>query len=140
MSGRLKGKVAIVTGAGRGIGEGVARRFAREGAAVVAAQRTYSEVERVVDTIVQEGGSAIPIETDVRDEQRVRNLIDTTLENYGRLDVLCNNAGVGLLRTVVESTMEEYDYVMEPNLRGVFLCMKFGETQPTAHQRALCSC
>jgi meso-butanediol dehydrogenase/(S,S)-butanediol dehydrogenase/diacetyl reductase len=126
MSGRLKGKVAIVTGAGRGIGEGVARRFAREGAAVVAAQRTYSEVERVVDTIVQEGGSAIPIETDVRDEQRVRNLIDTTLENYGRLDVLCNNAGVGLLRTVVESTMEEYDYVMEPNLRGVFLCMKFG--------------
>jgi meso-butanediol dehydrogenase / (S,S)-butanediol dehydrogenase / diacetyl reductase len=119
MSGRLKGKVAIVTGAGRGIGEGVARRFAREGAAVVAAQRTYSEVERVVDTIVQEGGSAIPIETDVRDEQRVRNLIDTTLENYGRLDVLCNNAGVGLLRTVVESTMEEYDYVLEQGTGSV---------------------
>jgi NAD(P)-dependent dehydrogenase (short-subunit alcohol dehydrogenase family) len=126
MSGRLEGKVAVVTGAGRGIGEGIARRFAREGVTVVAAQRTRSDGEQVVSAIQRNGGRAVSLETDVSSEQSVRQMFETTLEMFGRVDTLCNNAGVGLLRSVVESTMEEYDYVMDPNVRGVFLCMKYG--------------
>jgi NAD(P)-dependent dehydrogenase (short-subunit alcohol dehydrogenase family) len=126
VGGRLEGKVAIVTGAGRGIGEGIALRFAREGAAVVLAQRTASDGERVASAIEQAGGRALPVETDVRDEESVKALVKATLTEYGSLDVLCNNAGVGLLRSVVDSTMAEYDYVMDPNVRGVFICMKYG--------------
>ncbi|MCY4087532.1 MAG: SDR family NAD(P)-dependent oxidoreductase [Actinomycetia bacterium] len=126
MSHRLAEKVAIVTGAGRGIGEGIAWRFAREGAAVVAAQRSEVEGNRVVGSIVAEGGRATAVQTDVRDAASVERLVETTLETYGRLDCVCSNAGVGLLRSVVDSTVEEYDYVMAPNLRGVFLCMKYG--------------
>ena len=126
MSHRLAEKVAIVTGAGRGIGEGIAWRFAREGAAVVAAQRSEVEGNRVVGSIVAEGGRATAVQTDVRDAASVERLVETTLETYGRLDCVCSNAGVGLLRSVVDSTVEEYDYVMDPNLRGVFLCMKYG--------------
>ena len=120
MSHRLAEKVAIVTGAGRGIGEGIARRFAREGAAVVAAQRSEVEGNRVVASIVAEGGRATAVQTDVRDAASVERLVETTLETYGRLDCVCNNAGVGLLRSVVDSTVEEYDYVMDPNLRACF--------------------
>jgi NAD(P)-dependent dehydrogenase (short-subunit alcohol dehydrogenase family) len=126
MSSHLEGRVAVVTGAGRGIGEGIARRFAREGATVVAAQRTRSDGEQVVAAIERDGGRAVSIETDVSSEQSVQKMFETTLEAFGRLDALCNNAGVGLLRSVVESTMEEYDFVMDPNVRGVFLCMKYG--------------
>jgi NAD(P)-dependent dehydrogenase (short-subunit alcohol dehydrogenase family) len=122
----LEGKVAIVTGAGRGIGEAIARRFALDGAVVVAAQRSAAENEELADAIRREGGRATAVETDVREPQSVAALVARTLELHGRLDVLVNNAGVGLLRSVVDSTMEEYDYVMEPNVRGVFLCMKYG--------------
>jgi NAD(P)-dependent dehydrogenase (short-subunit alcohol dehydrogenase family) len=126
MSGRLEAKVAIVTGAGRGIGEGIALRFAREGAAVVAAQRTAADGDRVIAKIAAEGGQATAVQTDVRESASVRQLIETTLERYGRLDVICNNAGVGLIRNVVDTTMDEFDSVMDPNVRGVFLCMKYG--------------
>src|SRR5262249_51997693 len=63
---------------------------------------------------------------DVRDPDSVASLVDRTFELYGRLDILCNNAGVGLLKSIVDTTMEEYDFVMDPNVRGVFLCMKYG--------------
>ncbi|PWU24365.1 MAG: short-chain dehydrogenase [Candidatus Rokuibacteriota bacterium] len=76
--------------------------------------------------MTREGGEAIAVPTDVCDPESVARLIHVTLETFGRLDVLVNNAGVGIRRTVTESTMEEYDIVMEPNVRGVFLCMKYG--------------
>ena len=125
MSGRLEGQVAIVTGAGRGIGEGIAKRFAREGAAVVAAQRTPEEGDRVVEEIVADGGRAISVRTDVGDPESVEALVKKTLEAYGSLDAIVNNAGVGLIRSVVDTSMDEYDTLMDINLRGVFLCMKY---------------
>jgi NAD(P)-dependent dehydrogenase (short-subunit alcohol dehydrogenase family) len=131
----LQGKTAIVTGAGRGIGEAIVRRFVQEGARVVAAQRSSEEVQAVVATLTRNGGEAIAIPTDVRDEQSVERLVRHTLATFGRLDVLVNNAGVGIRRTVTESTMEEYDVVMEPNVRGVFLCMKYG-IPPMVEQRS----
>ena len=131
----LDGRVAIVTGAGRGIGESIVHRFAREGASVVAAQRSQEDGEAVVAAVTQSGGDAISIPTDVRDEASVERLVSSTIETFGRLDILVNNAGVGIRRTVTESTMDEWDEVMEPNVRGVFLCMKYG-IQPMVEQRS----
>jgi NAD(P)-dependent dehydrogenase (short-subunit alcohol dehydrogenase family) len=122
----LDGRVAIVTGAGRGIGEAITLRFAREGARVVAAQRSVDDGEAVVAAVARNGGEAIAIPTDVRDAESVEQLIHVTLARFNRLDILVNNAGVGIRRTVTESSMEEYDTVMDPNVRGVFLCMKYG--------------
>ena len=122
--GPLAGRVAIVTGAGRGIGEAIAHRLAADGAAVVAAQRTAGEGEGVADAINAAGGDALAVPTDVGDSASVKALVAATLDRYGRLDVLCNNAGVGLIRSVAETSDEEYDYVMDANLRGVFVCMR----------------
>lgn len=133
-TGVLNGKVAIVTGAGRGIGEAIALRFAREGAYVVAAQRSAADGKAIVEAIARDTGRAMTIETDVRDEESVQNLVSRTLEEFGRVDVLVNNAGVGIRRTVTESTLEEYDRVMDPNVRGVFLCMKYA-IPPMIEQR-----
>ncbi len=121
---RLAERVAIVTGAGQGIGEAIARRFAEEGAVVVAAHRSEDKGEGLVETIRAGGAEALYVRTDVTREADVRRLVSATVERFGRLDILCNNAGVGLLRSVVNSTEEEYDYVMDVNVRGVFLCCK----------------
>ena len=131
----LDGRVAIVTGAGRGIGEAVVHRFAREGASVVAAQRSVEDGEAVVAAVTRGGGHAISFPTDVRDEASVERLVRRTMDAFGRLDILVNNAGVGIRRTVTESTMDEWDEVMEPNVRGVFLCMKYG-IRPMVEQRS----
>jgi NAD(P)-dependent dehydrogenase (short-subunit alcohol dehydrogenase family) len=121
---RLRGKVAIVTGAGQGIGEAIAESFAAEGAVVVAANRTEEKGRRVVEAITEVGGHAAFVRTDVTRAAEVERLVAETLERFGRLDILCNNAGVGLLRSVIESSEEEYDYVMDTNVRGMFLCCK----------------
>lgn len=126
MAGRLEGRVAIVTGAGRGIGEGIARRFAREGAAVVATQRTADEGERLAAEIRDEGGSATFVQADVTRSDDVQGLVRAAVQEYGRLDIVCANAGVGLRRTVEDTSMDEYDRVMDANVRGVFLCMQHG--------------
>jgi NAD(P)-dependent dehydrogenase (short-subunit alcohol dehydrogenase family) len=124
MSGRLEGRVAIVTGAGRGIGEGIARRFAREGAAVVVTQRTADEGEGVAAAIRDEGGEATFVPADVARSDDVRAVVAAAVEAYGRLDVVCANAGVGLRETVENTSMDEYDRVMDANVRGVFLCLQ----------------
>jgi NAD(P)-dependent dehydrogenase (short-subunit alcohol dehydrogenase family) len=121
---RLAGKVAIVTGAGQGIGEAIAHRLSEEGAAIIAAHRSAERGGQLVDALHQAGGEAVFIRTDVTREEDLVKLAEHALERYGRIDVLCNNAGVGLLRTVVESTQAEYDYIMDVNVRGVFLACK----------------
>ncbi len=125
---RLKDKVAIVTGAGAGIGRGIAERFGKEGAAVVIAEIDRASGECVAKTISAAGGEALFLRTDVSDEQQVQALVRAALERYGRIDVLCNNAAI-LLHSeeapVHELSTATWDRTMATNLRGYFLCSKY---------------
>jgi len=116
----LKNKVAIVTGAGRGIGKAIARAYAHEGASVVCTARSTAEIEAVADEI---GGKAITC--DVGDPVQIQNLIDTIIAEYGRIDILINNAGAVARLPTHELAIEDWDNVININLRGVFICCKF---------------
>ncbi len=124
-SGSLEGKVAIVTGAGRGIGRAIVERFAVEGAAVVASQRSVEEGRALCERLAGGGAAVQFVPADVRDEDSVAALVEATVRRFGRIDVLCNNAGVGLLRSVVETSREQYDDVLDTNLRSIFLCSRY---------------
>ena len=121
-AGRLAGKVAIVTGGARGIGRAITIRLDGEGASVVASQRAVQEGEELVGSL---GERATFVACDVRDEADAARLVDTTLERYGRIDVLCNNAGVGLLKSVEETERAAYDNVLDTNLWGIFTLSRF---------------
>jgi NAD(P)-dependent dehydrogenase (short-subunit alcohol dehydrogenase family) len=121
---RLDGKVALVTGAGRGIGRAVAERLASEGAAVVASQRSVAEGEELVRSLAARGLELEFVAADVRDERDCGRLVARSLDRFGRLDVLCNNAGVGLLKSVTETEREDYDRVLDTNLWGIFTCSR----------------
>ncbi len=116
---QLDQKVAVVTGAGRGIGKAIAVAFAREGARVVCSARSLEEINDVADQV---GGRAI--QCDVGREDEIRGLIDQTLEELGRIDILVNNAGAVARQPVHELPIEDWDNVINVNLRGVFLCTK----------------
>jgi len=120
---RLEGKVAIVTGGGRGIGRGIAKVFAKEGAKVVIASRTVEQLDRTLKEIESMGGIASSIVTDVSQSSDVKKMIDFTVEKYGKLDVLVNNAGIGWFGYAIEDEkMEEgYDRLMATNLKGLFM-------------------
>lgn len=119
---RLKDKVTIITGAGRGIGQSMARMFAGEGARVVVADLVLENATRTAETIRETGGQAQPFEVDVADPSRVQSMIDETLRRWERLDVLVNNAGIGLNRPFLETTLEEWERQIRVNLTGQFLC------------------
>jgi NAD(P)-dependent dehydrogenase (short-subunit alcohol dehydrogenase family) len=126
MPGRLKGKVAIITGAGSGIGEATAVIFAREGAKVSLSDRDQAKIKTVTNRILSEGGEAVAIPTDVRYATQIHNLVKETVDHFGKLDILFNNAGVRASRsTVIDLTEEEYEYTMSVDLRGVWLCCKY---------------
>jgi NAD(P)-dependent dehydrogenase (short-subunit alcohol dehydrogenase family) len=122
--GTLENKVAIVTGAGRGIGRAIVERLVAEGAAVTASQRSAAEGRELCDRLAASGASIEFVEADVRDDGAVARLIERTVERFGRIDILCNNAGVGLLRSVVDTSNEQYDEVFDTNLRSIFLCSR----------------
>ncbi len=119
---RLSGKVAIITGAGNGIGRTIAGVFAVEGAHVVIADIDECGARDAAAKISASGGQAHPLTTDITDPAQVQALVDETIELYGRLDVLVNNAGVGLNRPFLTTTLEEWELQLRVNLTGTFLC------------------
>lgn len=124
--GLLDGKVAIVTGAGRGIGAAAARRFAEAGATVVLAARTAADIQTVANDIDRSGGKALAVATDVTDERQVEELVKQTVATFGRLDVAFNNAGAGHMpRPLADIPLEDFDQSIKVNLVGVFLAMKY---------------
>jgi 3-oxoacyl-[acyl-carrier protein] reductase len=116
----LDNKVAVVTGAGRGIGRAIALRLAGEGAAVAACGRTAANVEAVAAAIKQQGGKAKPYTVDVADAQQVNEACDKILVDFGRVDVLVNNAGVTHDNLLLRMNESEWDAVLDTNLKGAF--------------------
>jgi 3-oxoacyl-[acyl-carrier protein] reductase len=122
MSKKLEGKTAFVTGASRGIGAAIAKRLAADGARVaITYSRGADAAAAVVKTIKDAGGQAIAVQADATDAAAVQSAIDKTVASFGKLDVLVNNAGTAIPKEFEESTLEEFDRVIDLNLRGVFV-------------------
>jgi len=122
---RLEGKVALITGGTSGIGSATAVRFAGEGAAVAITGRNSERGEQVVNEIVANGGEAVFIRSDVRSAEDCRQAVDQTLEHFGKIDVLFNNAGVFHPKSVPDCTEEEWDETIDSSLKGAFLMSKY---------------
>lgn len=119
---KLKEKVAIVTGAKRGIDHAIAARFLSEGARVVVADVLDATEE--VEEFRKRGADAVYVKADVSSEADVAALAERTLQAYGRIDVLVNNAGIEFAKTIVDTSVAEWDQLMAVNLKGVFLCSR----------------
>jgi len=122
----LKGKIALVTGGGSGIGRASSLMFAREGAKVVVADVVVDGGEETIGMIKKAGGEAIFVKVDVSKAAEVEAMVNKAVEAYGRLDCTFNNAGIeGAMASTVEYTEEDWDRVININLKGVWLCMKY---------------
>jgi len=126
---RLKNKIAIVTGGSSGIGRASSMLFAKEGAKVVVADINDKTGEDVVKTINMNSGEATYVHCDVTKEDQAKNLITKTVEKYGRLDVLYNNAGIGMVKLLPEMTEQEWDRIFNINVKGAFFCSKYAIPQ-----------
>jgi NAD(P)-dependent dehydrogenase (short-subunit alcohol dehydrogenase family) len=123
---RFAGKVAFVTGGGTGIGRAAALAFAREGASVVAADLSKERNQETASVIEEIGGRAVAVTCDVSQADEVKAALDQAVEAFGRLDFAFNNAGVEQpITATADLTEEEWDRIVDVNLRGVFLCMKY---------------
>jgi len=122
---KLQGRVAIITGATSGIGRATAILFADEGAKVVAVGRRRQKGEELVDLITKKGGEVLYVAADVSKAADCKRVVNTTVENYGRLDILFNNAGVIHIGKITDTSEEDYDRVMDINVKGVYLASKY---------------
>ncbi|MBN36353.1 MAG: hypothetical protein CMM46_16560 [Rhodospirillaceae bacterium] len=124
MTGRLQGKTAIVTGGGRGIGAGIARVFAAEGANVLIATRTVNRAKAVVHDIEKAGGTASAMATDVSDAKAVKAMIAEARKRLGNIDIVAHNAGIFPSSDIVKMKETEWDRVLDTNLKSLFLISK----------------
>jgi NAD(P)-dependent dehydrogenase (short-subunit alcohol dehydrogenase family) len=125
MTGRLDGKVVIITGAASGIGLASAQIFAEEGARLVLGDIDADRLHSAVEQIAAAGGQAVGRQTDVSDPEEVAALVDTAIERFGQLNVMFSNAGISARQSIVEMEPETFDRVIDINLRGAFLCAKY---------------
>ncbi len=126
---RLKDKVALITGAGSGIGRAAAIRFAQEGARVVVADWNPTGGAEAVATIQVQGGQAVYVEADVSREEDVRRMVETAVNTYGALHILFNNAGIQVFGTVADTSEAAWHKVLDVNLKGVYLGCKYAIPQ-----------
>jgi NADP-dependent 3-hydroxy acid dehydrogenase YdfG len=121
MAPRLQDKVAVVTGASAGIGRACARALLGEGARLVLTARRQERLEPLVDEAKRRGAGAVFVVGDAREEETARRTVERAMAEYGRIDILVNNAGVGNYKDLVETSAEEYDEMMDANVRSTFL-------------------
>jgi NAD(P)-dependent dehydrogenase (short-subunit alcohol dehydrogenase family) len=125
MAGRLQNKVALITGAGRGIGLAVARKFAMEGAAVVIAEIDPDTGRAAAEELITDGFRALAVPTDITQEAQVENAVQQAIEQFGGLDILVNNAGKNFYYDATRMTEAEWDAAMNIDLKGAWLCCKY---------------
>ncbi len=125
----LNGKIAVVTGAGRGIGRAIALQFAEFGAKVVLNYRSsIAQVEELLQAIKSAGGEAIAVQADISKEAEAKKLMEAAIKQYGRIDILVNNAGINKDNLLMRMSEEDFDQVIDINLKGTFLCLKHAST------------
>ncbi|HOJ39203.1 MAG TPA: SDR family oxidoreductase [bacterium] len=120
----LTGKLAIVTGASRGIGEAIARKMAQSGARVILVARSQERLKTVAESIRQAGGQAWPVVADISREDQVIKMVEKITRDFHRIDILINNAGIGYALPVPETTASDWDLMMNTNARGAFFCSR----------------
>lgn len=121
MTGKLTGKVALITGASSGIGRASALALAREGAAMVLTARRQGRLEELAAAVQQAGGKAVSVVGDATDEELAQRCVATAVQTFGTLDILINNVGVGNYKNLVDTSAAEYDALMDTNVRSTFL-------------------
>ncbi len=121
---RLQGKVALITGSGAGIGREATLRYAREGAAIVATDVDQQAAEATAAAVRNAGGNAMALQLDVRSEADWQAVAEATVSEYGRVDVLLNNAGIYVIRPLAQTTLDDWNLTMAINVTGVFLGMR----------------
>jgi 3-oxoacyl-[acyl-carrier protein] reductase len=125
MDGRLAGKVALVTGAGTGIGAAIALMYAKEGAKIgLNYHKSEEKAKEVSQTIKDAGGKCLLLKADVSKTTDVKRMVSKTMAKFGRIDVLVNNAGIVIAKDFLESTDEDWDRVLDVNLKGTYLCCR----------------
>jgi NADP-dependent 3-hydroxy acid dehydrogenase YdfG len=132
MTTNIDGKIIVITGASSGLGEAAARHLAAQGAKVVLGARRADRIEALAEEIRTAGGEALPVATDVTDRAQVANLIDTAVRDFGRVDVLVNNAGIMPLSALESLKVDEWDRMIDVNIKGVL----YGIAAALPHMKA----
>jgi NADP-dependent 3-hydroxy acid dehydrogenase YdfG len=125
MSNNIEGKVVVITGASSGLGEATARLLSAQDASVVLGARRVDRLQSLADELTGRGGKALAVTTDVTDCDQLKRLVDSAVQAYGRIDIMINNAGLMPQAPLERLKIDEWDQIININLRGMFLCMKY---------------